>query len=121
MACFITPLVLGVVVEAIRKLAGEVGRRLRLEILRTMLLGGSLVLAVEHVWHGEIVPYPPFLTAMSNPADIPVVIHEMTYVGGLMSIAVTATWLGILTYSRNRLVTRKPIKQLTGAVDLSRT
>ncbi|ADV64869.1 hypothetical protein [Desulfurococcus mucosus] len=119
MACFITPLVLGVIVEALRRLASGVGRKLRMDIWSTMLLGGSLVLAVEHVWHGEVVPWPPFLTAMENPADIPVMFHEMLYVGGSMSAAVTAAWLGILAYTRSKLTAqRTPVKQLTGAVDL---
>jgi len=119
MACFITPLVLGIVVEAVKRIARGVGERLRLNILSTMLLGGSLVLAVEHMWHGEVVPWPPFLTAMSNPADIPVMLHEMLYVGGLMSIATTAAWMGILAYTRRYAsVKSRPVKQLTGAVSL---
>lgn len=33
-----------------------------------------------------------FLTAMQNPADIPVMLHEMALVGGTMSIVITLTW-----------------------------
>jgi len=31
--------------------------------LTNMLWGGSLLLAFEHVWHGEETPWFPFLTA----------------------------------------------------------
>jgi len=111
--------VLGIVVEAVKRIARGVGERLRLNILSTMLLGGSLVLAVEHMWHGEVAPWPPFLTAMSNLADIPVMLHEILYVGGLMSIATTAAWMGILAYTRRYAGVRsRPVKQLTGAVSL---
>lgn len=120
MACFITPLTLGIIIDVVKRLMGKAGIKLRLDILEKMLLGGSLVLAVEHVWHGEVVPYPPFLTAMSNPADIPVMLHEITYVGGLMSMAVTATWLGMLVYTRSRITSRKLVKQLTGAISFNR-
>ena len=34
--------------------------------LNNMLWGGSALLAFEHIWHGEIVPYFPFLSAVSN-------------------------------------------------------
>ena len=30
--------------------------------LNNMLWGGSALLALEHVWHGEVVPWFPFLT-----------------------------------------------------------
>ena len=41
----------------------------KLKWLSYMLWGGVVLLAFEHVWHGEVVPFPPFLTAASNPAD----------------------------------------------------
>lgn len=31
-----------------------------------LLWGGSALLAFEHVWHGEIVPFFPFLTAVKS-------------------------------------------------------
>ena len=36
----------------------------KLKWLTYMLWGGSVLLAFEHIWHGEIVPWFPFLTAM---------------------------------------------------------
>ena len=35
---------------------------------------------------------PPFLTAMNNPEDIPVMLHEMATVGVGMALLVTAVW-----------------------------
>ena len=40
----------------------------KLKWLNTMLWGGSALLCVEHIWHGEVVPWPPFLTAMQTPS-----------------------------------------------------
>jgi hypothetical protein len=64
----------------------------RLGWLNKMLWGGSILLALEHVWHGEVVPWPPFLTAMANPADVAPMLHEIATVGVTMAIAVTAIW-----------------------------
>ncbi|MFV0413409.1 MAG: hypothetical protein ACK5L3_09090, partial [Oscillospiraceae bacterium] len=41
----------------------------KLKWLTNLLWGGSALLAFEHVWHGEVVPWFPFLTAAGNPAD----------------------------------------------------
>jgi len=97
MACFITPLAIGIVLSIVKRVFKNISERLKLDVLTTMMLGGSLVLALEHVWHGELVPWPPFLTAMANPEDIPTMINEILTAGSLMSIAVTSTWLVILT------------------------
>lgn len=35
--------------------------------LSKLLWGGSFLLAFEHVWHGEIKPFFPFLTAAESP------------------------------------------------------
>ncbi len=65
----------------------------KLTWLMNMLWGGVALLAVEHMWHGEVVPFPPFLTAMNNPADIPEMLHEMATVGVGMAALVTVVWL----------------------------
>ena len=64
----------------------------KLKWLRNLLWGGSLLLAFEHVWHGEVVPWFPFLTAASNPADAAEMLHEMATVGVTMAVLVTAVW-----------------------------
>ena len=64
----------------------------RLSWLMAMLWGGVLLLAFEHFWHGEVVPFPPFLSAMSSPEDTAEMLHEMATVGVSMAITVTAVW-----------------------------
>ena len=65
----------------------------KLRWLSCMLCGGAVLLAFEHIWHGEVVPWFPFLTAMSNPADASGMLHEMATVGVCMALLVTAVWL----------------------------
>ncbi len=67
--------------------------------LNNMLWGGSALLAFEHIWHGEIVPWFPFLTAASGPAGLAGVLQEMSTVGVAMSVLVTAVWAGIAAAS----------------------
>ena len=68
----------------------------KLKWLRNMLWGGSALLAFEHVWHGEVVPWFPFLTAASDPSDAAEMLHEMATVGVSMAVLVTVVWLGML-------------------------
>ncbi|MBR4467540.1 MAG: hypothetical protein IKS34_04480 [Clostridia bacterium] len=68
----------------------------KLKWLDRMLWGGSTLLAFEHVWHGEIVPYFPFLTAASNAEDAAEMLREMATAGVAMAVLVTAVWLGIV-------------------------
>lgn len=93
MACFLVPATEAVLTTAIQVTAKERARKWKLGWLNTMLWGGVILLAVEHIWHGEVVPWPPFLTAMENPADIPVMLHEMATIGGAMAIVITLTWI----------------------------
>ncbi len=48
----------------------------KLFLLSGLLWGGILLLAFEHLWHGEVTLFAPFLTAMSNPEDKAVMLHE---------------------------------------------
>ena len=76
----------------------------KLGILEKMLYGGSFLLAVEHLYHGEISLVPPFLTAMKNPAEIPAMLHEMATVGVGMAVLTTAVWaagIGISALVKN--------------------
>ena len=59
--------------------------------LNKMLWGGSALLAFEHIWHGEVVPFFPFLTAVENgeAADM---LHELGTAGVGMALLVTAVW-----------------------------
>ena len=49
----------------------------KLSWLVKMLIGGAVLLAFEHVWHGEVVPFFPFLTAMEDSASMAEMFHEM--------------------------------------------
>ena len=71
----------------------------KLRWLRNMLWGGSALLAFEHVWHGEVVPWFPFLTAANDPADTAEMLHEMATVGVSMALLVTAVWAGMVAVS----------------------
>lgn len=65
--------------------------------LAYLLWGGVVLLAFEHVWHGEVTPWFPFLTAASSPEDLANMFHEMGTVGVTMIALVTAVWAGLVT------------------------
>jgi len=89
MACFIAPMTVAVATTVFRK---KIPERYHISWLNTLLWGGVAGLALEHIAHGEVVPYPPFLTAMANPVDTAVMIHEILTVGVGMLIACVAVW-----------------------------
>ena len=64
----------------------------RLKYLATTLWTGSFLLAGEHVIHGEVIPFPPFLTAASDPADAADMLHEMGTVGVAMLALLVVAW-----------------------------
>jgi hypothetical protein len=90
MACFIVPMTTGIFTTLFRK---KIPEALHIGWLNIMLWGGVLMLAVEHIAHQEVVLYPPFLTAMKNPADIPVMLHEMATIGVAMTVVIFAAWI----------------------------
>ena len=71
----------------------------KLRWLSNMLWGGAVLLCFEHLWHGEVVPFPPFLTSASDPADTAVMLHEMSTVGVCMAVLITAVWVGMVIVS----------------------
>ena len=71
----------------------------KLRWLSNMLWGGAVLLCFEHLWHGEVVPFPPFLPAASDPADPAVMLHEMSTVGVCMAVLITAVWVGMVIVS----------------------
>ena len=60
--------------------------------LELTLFSGSFVLALEHILHGEVVPFPPFLTAASSPAETAEMFKEMGTVGVAMLGILVAAW-----------------------------
>ena len=69
--------------------------------LNKLLWGGSALLAFEHLWHGEIVPFPPFLTAATEgPEAVAEMLGEMGSTGVTMAVLVTVIWVGMLLVSK---------------------
>ena len=66
--------------------------------LNKLLWGGSALLAFEHIWHGEVVPFFPFLTAVEN-GETAGMLAEMGSAGVMRSVLVTAVWAGMLAVS----------------------
>ena len=95
MACFTVPLTTAVVATAAKKALPESARQnpfvAKLGWLGKMMFGGSFLLAIEHVYHGEIIFTPPFLTAVKdgNTADM---LHEMATRGVAMAVLLLVVW-----------------------------
>ena len=71
----------------------------KLKWLTKLLAGGSVLLAFEHIWHGEVTAFFPFLTAMGDPADRAEMLNEMGTVGVSMALLITAVWGGMVLVS----------------------
>lgn len=85
--------------------------RRRLRWLSHMLWGGSALLAFEHLWHGEIVPWFPFLTAASDPESAGVMLHEMATAGVMMALLTTAAW-GLMCLAASA-IEKRSLQQLS--------
>lgn len=79
--------------------AGKLPFSRKLKWLSNLLWGGSALLAFEHVWHGEVTPWFPFLTAASDPSSTAVMLRELSTVGVGMAALVTAVWVCMLVVS----------------------
>ncbi len=111
MACFLVPAAEAIITTAATKVMKnketetkntaecKVSFSRKLKWLSNLLWGGSALLAFEHVWHGEVTPWFPFLTSASNPADLAEMLHEMSTVGVSMAVLVSAVWLGMVLVS----------------------
>ncbi len=130
MACFVVPAVEAIVTTAASKVmekkelkaenngirpeneqTAKVPFSRKMKWLNNLLWGGSALLAFEHVWHGEVVPWFPFLTAAADPADAAEMLHEMATVGVSMAVLVTLVWLGMLGASA--LIEKRALKAET--------
>ena len=131
MACFVVPMAEAMVATAVSKVlikkeeqksmqeiedgfindtgSCRIGAR-QIKKLSNFLWGGSGLLAFEHLWHGEIMPYFPFLTAANNPADLTKMLHEMSTVGVTMAVVVTLFW-GVLTFIEMKDSNKKTVIQ----------
>jgi len=120
MACFIVPGAEAIVTTVITKVVENYEKKngadgsvhvdkiqlsSHLKRLNVMLCGGSALLAFEHLWHGEISPVFPFLTAMESAEETAQMFMEMSTVGVAMAILVTLTWAGTVVVT-NKLYKR---------------
>lgn len=117
MACFLVSATVGIGVSVARHIVKHHEKKLELEgktqlpekfgsdikwsqklaYLELTLFSGSFLLAIEHILHGEVVPFPPFLTAASNPADLAEMLAEMGTVGvAMLAILLVAWGVGVL-------------------------
>lgn len=109
MACFVAPAVEAVVTVVTAKVVEKKDNHeietvkipfsKKLKWLSNMLLGGSALLAFEHVWHGEITPWMPFLTAMNSAEDTAAMLQEIGTTGVGMALLITCVWGGMVAVS----------------------
>ena len=113
MACVVVPVTEAVITTIAQKVMekkeknttnecaenGKIRFSTKLGWLNKMLWGGSALLVFEHIWHGEIVPFFPFLTGAMNGEDTVGMLQEMSTVGVGMSLLVTGVWALRLAYT----------------------
>lgn len=134
MACFLAPVGEAIVVTTVKKIVEKVEKSKGNDVEQTpennktlafckkvgrltnLLWGGSFLLAIEHMWHGEVVPFPPFLTAMESPLETSQMLHEIATVGTSMALLVTAVWAGslavehVLSKKSNKILAKKKVR-----------
>ena len=95
-------------VQVPEKFGSDVKWSQKLSYLELTLFSGSFVLALEHILHGEVVPFPPFLTAASDPADTAEMLSEMGTVGVAMLVTLIAAWaIGVFVVDYFKFKKRK--------------
>lgn len=120
MACFLVPMTEAIVMTVAQKVLESKEKKAGIEKvtsadgytmekmpfsrklgwLNKLLWGGSALLAFEHLWHGEIVPFFPFLTAASEgPEAVSEMLGEMGTVGISMAVLITVVWIAMLLIS----------------------
>ena len=106
MACFIVPAAEAAAVTVAKKQIARKSRNgatpesterslnlvRKLTWLTNLLWGGALLLAFEHLWHGEVIPYFPFLSALTERSTTQQMLFERGTVGVGMALLVTAVW-----------------------------
>lgn len=107
MACFTAPLAQALVVTAAKSVCKDRAARshnpfvARLGWLQKMLFGGSFLLAIEHVWHGEITWKYPFLTAVKD-GETAGMLREIATLGVAMAALITVVWAGMVVVAELR-------------------
>lgn len=114
MACFTGPVAAAAITAIIRhSLKGKntspapvIPWSTKLQWLENLFLGGSLLLALEHIWHGEIIFSFPFLTAVQNGETLGM-LKEIATVGSTMTGLILLVWGGMVM-AADRLVRQNP-------------
>ena len=125
MACFLVPTTEAIVTSIVKKgveaksdpaaeaklaESGKFSWKTKLSWLTGMLWGGAALLCLEHIWHGEVVLYPPFLTAMNDPADTVIMLQEMSTGGVGMAVFVTLAWVVMVLIADHAPAIRKALQ-----------
>ena len=119
MACFLVPAAEAIVTTIASKAmnksstpASEAKAQItfgsKLNWLNNLLWGGSALLAFEHVWHGEVTPFFPFLTAAAE-GESAEMLREMGTVGVGMAVLVTGVWVGMVLAAK--AIAKRPAKE----------
>ena len=115
MACFSAPLAAAIATGIVRRgmaaktveQPGTISWATKLGWLEKLFFGGCVLLAFEHIWHGEIIFQFPFLTGVKN-GETAEVLKEIVTVGGAMTALILVIWVGMLIVSA-RIAKRKPL------------
>jgi hypothetical protein len=108
MACFLVPTAEAIVASVVeRRLGSEpakpgaIALKTKFKWLTTLLWGGAILLALEHIWHGEVTLTFPFLTAVRD-GETATMLQELGTVGVGMALLVTAVW-GVMVLVAERV------------------
>ena len=130
MACFIVPAAEAVIAAKVIKKKEKENQKISIESeikeavkteriqfsrklkwLTNLLWGGSVLLAFEHLWHGEIVPWFPFLTAAGDPESTAEMLREMATAGVSMALLITVVW-GIMLLAVHSFERKESLKSV---------
>ena len=120
MACFLVPTTEAIVTTVLEKVLKQKNNTFSVKLgwLNKMLWGGSALLAFEHVWHGEVVPFFPFLTAVKD-GEASEMLHEMATAGVCMALLVTAAWgimVGVVSWMEKKSKNKNNAASVAGGL-----
>lgn len=104
MACFLVTAAVAIFTTAFAK---KIPEKYHIKWFNIMAWAGVIALLVEHIWHGEIVPWFPFLTAMENAEDTATMLTEMAQIGIPMLLGIVAAW-AIMVFVYNKYSAQSP-------------
>ena len=126
MACFTVPATEAIITTIAGKIikskeiedSTKISWSTKIGWLNKMLWGGSALLAFEHVWHGEVVPFFPFLTAVKD-GEASEMLHEMATAGVCMALLVTAVWgivVGVVSWMEKKSKNKNNAASVAGGL-----